>query len=203
MIYTSLLYSDLSTTQRSIFFNFLKETHEEIKQSAHENMWDDNWQNKNNTLPYILENTNRFRSKGEYNILFDNNTVVAAGGVYISPFCSELAIAGTRTWINKDYRNKSIAREYLLPAHKKWAIENGCKAVALTFNDYNKNIIKTWKRIRLGESRVPRKAYHIFYKNFIELPFPVSVQYTSQWLIYEQLDASFNFDWTSIRLDNN
>lgn len=195
-------YYTLTSKEQDAFVEFLKEARKETSQPAHENMWDDDWKNKNHTLPYILENTDRFCNKGLYNILFDGTTVVACGGVYISAFCPELAIAGTRTWIKKDYRNKSIAREYLLPLHKEWAIENNCKAIGLTFNDYNKNIIKIWKRIRFGESRNPREPRHIFYKNFIEVPFPVSIQYTSQWLIYEQLDPLFKFDWTSIQVDN-
>lgn len=197
-MYNLISYQSLTESQKIIFFDFLKEASKEISQPAHYNMWDDDWGNKNNTLPYLLEKTDRFSTIGIYHILFDRDTVVGCSGVYTSAFCSDLAIAGTRTWINKDYRNMSIAREYLLPAEKAWAIDNKFKAIAICFNDYNKNITKIWKRIRLGESRTTRQPHHMFYNGVNELEYPVTIQYTKQWIMYEKLDSSFHFDWSSL-----
>jgi hypothetical protein len=191
-------YYNLTNSENDSFIEFLKEASTETTQPAHENMWDDEWENKNNTLPYLLEKTDRFKSRGAYNIIFDNNVVVACSGIYTSAFCSDLAIAGTRTWINKDYRNKSIARDILV-TEKAWAIENKFKAVGICFNDYNKNLINIWKRIRLGEKRTPRQSHHLFYNGVNELEFPVTIQYTKQWIIFEKLDPAFDFDWELIR----
>lgn len=199
MNYTILAYSELSTTQRDVFFEFLQEARKETSQPAHENMWDNDWQNKNNTLPYLLEHTTRFTTDGKYHVAFDGDKIVGCSGVYISAFCKDLAIAGTRTWIAKNYRHLSIAREVLLPTEKAWAIENNFKAVAICFNDYNKNMTKIWKRVRLGEKRTPRQSHHMFFNGVNELEFPVNVQYTKQWIIYEKLDPNFEFDWSSIR----
>jgi hypothetical protein len=195
----SINYFHLNRDQHELFFDFLKEARSETSQPAHENMWDDDWERKNNTLPYILEKTNRFSRHGMYRVLFDEDKVVACSGIYASDFCSELAIAGTRTWVSKDYRNLSVPREFLLPAEKFWAMENNFKAIAICFNDYNKNITKIWKRIRLGEKRTPRLSHHIFYNGINEVPYPVTVQYTKQWLMYEKLDPTFNFDWELLR----
>ena len=192
-------YNQLTTPQKEKFFEFLKRAGSEITQPAHENMWADDWEDKNNTILYLLEKTDRFSNGGVYNVLFDNEEVVAASGIYTSSFCSELAIAGTRTWIDKKYRNLSIAREYLLPTEKEWAIKNNFKAIAICFNDYNKNMPKIWKRIRLGESRTPRQPHHIFYNGVNEVEYPVVIQYTNQWIMYEKLDQSFEFDWSSIK----
>ena len=182
------------------FFKFCKEASLETSQPAAANMWDDDWQNQKHTLPYIITNVKRFAEpSGEFFLLRDNNKIIGCSGVYISEFSKDVAVAGCRTWISPEYRNQSLPREYLLPAHKEWAIKNNCKAIALTFNDYNKNIIKIWKRIRFGETRIPRDSYHMFYKNFNEVAFPVNIQYTPQWVIYEQLDNSFDFDWQTIR----
>jgi hypothetical protein len=194
-----LQYNQLNVNQRDIFFDFLKNAHEETSQPAHINMWDTDWSNNSSTLPYLLEKTRRFNDRGIYNIAFDNDIVVGCSGVYTSVFCPDLAIAGTRTWIHKDYRNKSIARNVLLPAEKAWAIENKFKAIAICFNDYNKNMPKIWERIRFGEKRTPRQSHHLFYSGVNELEFPVTIQYTKQWIIYEKLDPSFDFDWTSIK----
>jgi hypothetical protein len=194
-----LKYNQLNTTQREIFFDFLKNACEETTQPAHENMWSTDWSNKDNTLPYLLEKTTRFSNGGVYNIAFDNDIVIGCSGVYTSVFCPDLAIAGTRTWVAKNYRHLSIAREILLPAEKAWAIENKFKAIAICFNDYNKNMIKIWKRIRFGEKRTARQSHHLFYNGVNELNFSVIIQYTKQWLIYEKLDPSFEFDWTTIK----
>ena len=199
MKYTILPYLELSLNQRDNFFKFLQEASKETTQPAHENMWDDAWEDKNFTLPYLLEKTDRFTNNGIYHILFDNDTVVACSGIYTSAFCPELAIAGTRTWVGKEYRNLSLAREYLLPAEKKWAIANKFKGIAICFNDYNKNMTKIWQRVRLGENRSPRQPHHLFYNGVNELEFSVTIQYTKQWIMYEKLDPSFDFDWVSIK----
>ena len=192
-------FYQLKPFKKELFFNFLKETNKEISQPAYVNMWDDDWSNKSSTLPYLLEKTTRFNNGGIYNIAFDNDTVVGCSGVYTSAFCPNLAIAGTRTWIHKDHRNKSIARDILLPAEKAWAIENKFKAIAICFNDYNKNMTNIWKRIRFGEKRTSRQSHHLFYNGVNELEFPVTIQYTKQWVMYEKLDPLFEFDWTTIK----
>jgi hypothetical protein len=165
-------------------------------------MWHDNWIDKTNTLPFILENTNRFNGiNGTYHILFDDLTIVACGGVYISDFSNNIALAGVRTWVSKDYRHNSIIREYLLPVQKEWCREKTVKVIALTFNDYNKNLIQVFKKRRLGETKErikTRQPSHLFYNNFNEVDIPVIVQYTKQWLVYELLDLDFIFDWKSI-----
>jgi len=199
MTYKSIPYQSLNDSEKQAFIDFLKDARTETTQPAHENMWDDDWSNKNNTLPYILEYTDRFSNNGIYQVLFDGNKVVASSGAYVSAFCDELAIVGVRTWIRKEYRNLSLAREYLLPIEKAWAIENKLKAIAVSFNDYNKNIATLWKRMRLGENRTPRQSYHMFYNGINEITFPVNIQYTKQWVMYEKLDKSFDYDWSKIK----
>jgi hypothetical protein len=199
MTYTIITYDNLNIVQKDLFFNFLQEARKETTQPAYINMWDDDWPNNTSTLPYLLEKTNRFKIGGKYHIAFDNDTVVGCSGVYTSTFCPELAIAGTRTWITKAYRNLSVAREVFLPIEKDWAISNNFKAIGICFNDYNKNIIKIWNRLRLGEERSQRQPHHFCYNGVNEIPFPVTIQYTKQWIIYEKLQEDFNFDWNSIK----
>lgn len=134
---------------RDTFFDFLKSTN--TSDPASNNMWDDLWEEKNYTLPYILEKTDRFKGEnGEFHVVFDDDTIIACGGVYISAFSQHIAIAGTRTWVDKQYRNKLIMREVLLPQQKAWSIEKDCKIVAISVNEYNKNLLIPFKRIRLG-----------------------------------------------------
>jgi hypothetical protein len=199
-MYEIIQYQNLSDSQLKTFYEFLRNAWLEKSQPAHVNMWADYWNTKDYTLPYLLEKTDRFKKNGNFNILFDNNKVIACSGVYQSAFCEDLVIAGTRTWIDKDYRNLSIAREFLLPAEKEWAIKNNYKAIALCFNDYNKNMIKIWGRIRLGENRTTRQPHHIFYNGLNEVKHPVMVQYTRQFIAYEKLDPEFSFNWSSIKM---
>jgi hypothetical protein len=76
------------------------------------------------------------------------------------------------------------------------------KIVMLTFNEYNKNLIQVFKRKRLGEkiNRNARKPHHLFYNGLNEIQFPISIQYTKQWGIYEKL-SDWDFDWSTIRYD--
>lgn len=189
-----------SSTNKEIFFRFLKSIN--TPDPASNNMWDDDWENKNYTLPYILEKTDRFNgSNGEFHIVFDDGQIIACGGVYLSSFSRNISLAGTRTWVDKKHRNKLIMREVLLPRQKAWSIERGCKIVAISVNEYNKNLLKPFKRIRFGEDKnrmSDRQSHHLFYNGAIEVDFPVTIQYTKQWVMYEQLDPSFVFDWNII-----
>jgi hypothetical protein len=183
------------------FLEFCKAASLEVDQPAATNMWHDNWINENYTLPYILFKDNRFKNpKGEFFILKHDDLIIGCSGVYISDFDTQIGILGCRTWISNKYRNQSLVRDYLLPAQRDWASSRQLKCIMLTFNEYNKNIIKIWQRTRFGETREPRRPHHMFYKNFNEVAFPLTIQYTPQWAIYERLDDNFEFDWQSIAL---
>lgn len=192
-------FYELSTQEVDNFFSFLQ-SQQTTNDPAWTNMWDNDWENKANTLPYILTKTTKYKgNEGAFYIVYDDEKVIACGGVSKLATNAFIALAGTRTWIATEYRHQSIARNYLLPEHKAWAIKHKCKQVALTFNDYNKNIITIWKRNRLGEHRTPREPRHMCYSNFNEVAFPVTIQYTPQWVIYEKLDVNWDFDWAAIK----
>ena len=194
-------YSDLS--DNSEFFDFLKTESLEVDQPAYVNLWSKDWETNVHTLPYILTNTNRFDGiNGEFYIIYNDDKIVACSGVYISDFSTDIVIAGVRTWVNKNYRHLTLNKDYLLVEHKKWAISKNMKIIALSFNDYNKNIIQIFKRGRLGEKsgRISsRESKNLFYNGLREVKFPVNIQYTPQWVIYEQLDSSFEFDWSILK----
>ncbi len=192
--------SSFDYSNHDSFFEFCKAASLEIDQPAAANMWHDNWIDENYTLPYILFKDNRFKNpKGEFFILKHDDLIIGCSGVYISDFNPQIGILGCRTWVSSKYRNQSLVRDYLLPAQREWAKDRNAFAVGLTFNDYNKNLINTWKRVRLGEKRTARQPYHLFYNNFNEVDFPVTIQYTKQWIIYEKIDPNFEFDWISIQ----
>lgn len=197
MILTS--YFDLSKNKIEKFYSFCETVGTTSKDPAAKNMWGEG----NNTLPYLLNNTDRFKyPNGDFMVLFDEDKVVACSGVYRSSFDSNVAIAGVRTFVDDQYRHLALNREYFLVEQKKWCIDNSIKIVMLTFNEYNKNLINVFKRRRLGEKIDrcnTREPKHLFYRNFNEVQFPLTIQYTKQWAIYEKLVDNYEVDWTRIK----
>lgn len=192
-----IAYNNLE--DKDLFIKFCEQASRETSQPASVNMWHKNWKSKPETLVFQIYNRKRFfENNGEFYLALANKDIIGCSGVYRSLFSDNIALAGCRTWIDKDYRNLSIPREYFLPQHKKWAYKNNFKILALSFNDYNRNLIKTFTRLRLGENRSPRKEYHMFYNNFNEVLYPVTIQYVKQWVIYEKLQEDWDFDWSTI-----
>lgn len=193
-------FYNLTAEEKAKFYRELKEA-ESTGDPAAENMWHDDWENKNHTLPFLLEKRTRFQPpNGDFHIVYDEDRFVACGGVYKSEFSEYVALAGTRTWVEREYRNRLIPREILLPWHKRWAQENGCRQVAICFNEYNKRLMLAWQKRRMGEDRSPRLEHHLFYNDLNVVDFPVTIQYTKQWAMYEKLDSNWEFDWSSIQV---
>jgi hypothetical protein len=192
-------YSSLTRQELEKFYKFCQTVGTISTEPAAKNMWGI----ENNTVPYLLNTTERFKNpNGEFFVLFDRDIVVACSGVYKSSFENTIGIAGVRTFVIDECRHLSLNREYFLVEQKKWCIDNGLKIIMLTFNDYNKNLINVFKRRRLGEKSDrcnTREPKHLFYNNFNEVQFPLTIQYTKQWAIYEKLDINFSFDWDSIK----
>jgi hypothetical protein len=190
-------YNNLKS--KNLFFKFCKNITEESSHPAAKNMWADNWKSNPESLPYLLE-TKRFfaGNHGKFYVAYDHDNIVGCSGVYKAIFNKKIAIAGARTWIDHAYRHQQIVREYFFPAQKEWAIEQSLDAILISVNDYNKNLLRVFTKKRLGEQRSPNQNHHLFYNNFNTLEFPVSIRNTKQWIAYEILNPSFNFDWTSI-----
>jgi len=193
----SVSYYELNQLQRQEFFQLLQQTQAETDKPAATNMWSNN-PNDSNSLLYLLDHTDRFRKNGMFQVLFDNNHAVACSGAYTSEFSQHVALLGVRSWVQKSYRNRLISRNILLPKEKSWAIETGHKIVALTFNEYNRHLQELFKRKRLGVSMSARSSEHFGYLGTHTVEFPVDIQYTKQYVIYEKLDQQFEFDWSSI-----
>lgn len=196
-------YSQLTSEEKQVFFDFCRNASNEVEQPAAKNMWAENTFIKPWTLGYRLEKSNDFvEPNGNFYVLYNYDAIVACSGVYKSDFSDEIYIASTRLWIEKSYRNKHITKRFFFPIERKWALDRGAKIVLLSFNKYNKNIIEIFKRSRLGESNSFRKRAEtdLFYKNFNELNFPVIIHGKPQWICYEQIDQDFEFDWSKIRL---
>lgn len=194
-------YNKLTTKEFEKFWATIEEEYSKDSSPAMVNMFSQYWRTEKNTLRYILEVEKKF-NPGEYYILFDGRLPVASGGVYLSEWANNIAMAGIRTWVHTEHRNKFLAAEYILPACKTWALKNNCNAITLTFNDYNRRLINTWKRTRMGESSLRiknRTSEKMFYNGIFDVDFPMEINYTKQWLIYEKLNSDFNFNWEEFK----
>jgi hypothetical protein len=162
------------------------------------NMWTKDWKQNPSTLPYILKTNERFSNdQGMFHLLYDDEIIIGCGGVYISDFSSQVAIAGSRTWIDKKYRNLQYIKNYILVENKTWAVKRSIDVIALSFNFYNQNLIKLFT---IGMKLGTRTERHIFYNNFNKLEYPVIIRNTPQWVIYENL-SDYRYDWEQLKVE--
>lgn len=196
----SIFENDYHIVNRDVILQYCKNAFEEKTEPSHANMWADNWENNNATFPYLIYISERFKNdNGDMFVLLDDdNNILALSGVNISEFDSNVALGGVRTWLNKDMRGKFVIGRNILPLQLKWAKEHGLKTIALTFNDYNKRLIPYFKRSGLGIEK-KRNPNSMFYNGQFHVEFPVTINYTKQWVIYHKIDDLYQPDWESIK----
>jgi hypothetical protein len=146
-------------------------------------------------LPLLIPT--RFNGvKGQLYVILDGPHIVGCSGCYVSDFSPHVGLMGTRSWLLPSYRSQQIIRDLVLPTQRDWMKAQGMKQIALSFNDYNRNLIQFFKRQIV--KRVPRSPRHMFYHNMIELQYRVMIQFTPQWVIFEALDPAWSFDWATL-----
>lgn len=196
----SIFENNYHITNQDKILNYCRNAFEEKTEPSHTNMWADDWENNNATLPYLIYISDRFKNnKGDMFVLLDNdNNTLALSGVNISDFDSNVALGGVRTWLNKDLRGKFVIGRNILPIQLKWAKTQKLKTIALTFNDYNKRLIPYFKRSGFGIEK-KRNPDSMFYNGQFHVEFPVTINYTKQWVIYHKIDNLYQPDWERIR----
>ena len=183
------------------FFKFCQQAFTDTAQPAHTNMWSDTWQTDTHTLPYLLEIEKRFSDPtGKFFVIYYNDHIIGCSGIYQSDFNQFVCIAGIRSWINSDHRGKFLLGKYLFPEQVRWAKRHGYKQIAITFNEYNVNLKNIFLRTGVGVKK-NRKEDSLFYTGVHQVPFPVTIKYTPQWVLYQKLDLDWDFDYSSIRVD--
>ena len=196
----SIFENNYHITNQDKILNYCRNAFEEKTEPSHTNMWADDWENNNATLPYLIYISDRFKNnKGDMFVLLDNdNNTLALSGVNISDFDSNVALGGVRTWLNKDLRGKFVIGRNILPIQLKCAKTQKLKTIALTFNDYNKRLIPYFKRSGFGIEK-KRNPDSMFYNGQFHVEFPVTINYTKQWVIYHKIDNLYQPDWERIR----
>jgi hypothetical protein len=196
----SIFENDFYLDHKIEILDFCKQAFEEKSQPSHVNMWHDNWENVKVTLPYILYKTDRFANdNGDMFVLLnDDNKILGMSGINVSDFDANVALGGVRTWLDIDFRGKFVIGKYFLPTQLKWAKEHNMKAMALTFNDYNKKLINNFKRSGFGIKK-QRTVDSMFYNGHFYVDFPVIINHTKQWVVYHKIDEAYEPNWESIR----
>jgi hypothetical protein len=201
----SIFENNYYITHKIEIFDFCKQAFEEKSQPSHINMWNDDWENDNSTLPYLLYKSNRFNNNnGDMFLLLDeDNKILAMSGVNISDFDPYVALGGVRSWVNKHMRGKFVIGGYFLPIQLKWATDRNMKTIALTINDYNKRLIPYLKRSGLGINKQLRNPNSMFHNGQFYVDFPVIINYTKQWVMYHKIDENYIPNWEAIRYKEN
>jgi hypothetical protein len=196
----SIFENDYHITNKDMILTYCKNAFEEKTEPSHVNMWSDDWENNNAVFPYLIYISDRFKNgKGDMFILLDDdNTIVALSGVNVSEFDTNVALGGVRTWLNKELRGKFVIGRNILPIQLKWAKDHNMKTIALTFNEYNKRLLPYFKRSGFGIEK-KRNPNSMFYNGQFHVEFPVTINYTKQWVIYHKIDDLYQPDWESIR----
>ncbi len=196
----NIFEDDYHLTHKEIILDYCKQAFAEKEQPGHANMWHDDWENQPATFPYLVYSSDRFKNgNGMMLLLLDNeDNILGTSGANVSEFDNNVVLGGVRTWLNKELRGQFIMGRYVLPHQLSWATTAGHKTLALTFNDYNKRLIPYFARSGLGIQK-KRKPGSLFYNGQYILDFPVTINYTKQWVIYHNIDDLYQPDWESIR----
>ena len=153
-----------------------------------------NWENKPHTLLHTLIKEKRFNSesRSNYLLLEKGDHYIAGSGFYPLKNDHNVCILSTRTYVIKTERGKLLNGYFLLPEQIKLAKELNYKSLILTFNEYNLWLKKSIHRASFNQSKFAGLKIPDSYKNWKPLDYPVTIQYTKQWCLYQHLDDSYD-----------
>lgn len=196
----SIFEDNYYITHKDAILNYCKQAYTEKDQPGHANMWHPEWENIPATFPYIVYSSNRFKNSNGIMLLLvdENDNILGTSGANVSEFDRNVVLGGVRTWLNKELRGQFMMGRHVLPHQLSWATELGFKTLALTFNDYNKRLLPYFARSGLGIKK-KRMPGSLFYNGQHILDFPVTINYTKQWVVYHKIDELYQPDWESIR----
>ena len=129
---------------------------------------------------------------GEIALLYDNVTenIVGVSSVetlYINPL---LGSGGNRCWLLPDYRSSNEITTYLLNANFNWCKQNGKVGMVLTFNDHNKWIYNTVKKLSTNSGTTLGTVWSKWWSDCIVLPRRIRYYNTRQWAIIKPIDRT-------------
>ena len=162
----------------------------------------DNWENKPESLLYLLLIEKRFaKETGGLSLLYSESKIIALSGYYKSDFNSEIFVIGVRSWVLKEHRFQLLIANEILPEQIEQVNKHGGKTAIITFNESNKAFAKLIDRTNKNlNSKIKfffGKNYPEIFRDVIVWPNPVRIKNVKQWIIIKHLRPS-TFDWDSI-----
>lgn len=125
---------------------------------------------------------------GEIALLYDSENIVGVSAVetlYINPL---LASGGNRCWLLPEYRSNNEITTHLLSSNLNWCTQNSKVGMVLTFNDHNKWIYDTIKKLSTNSGSTLGTVWSKWWNDCIVLPRRIRYYNTRQWAIIKPID---------------
>ena len=169
------------------------------KEPARDNYTVTDWQEKTNTLLYVLCNTNRFKEdNGLFSVIYNDNEPIGFAGAYKHDNNSNVLICYVRTYMLEGYRGKNILGYHVLPHQIKFARAQNCRYIWFTFNEYNKSIYDMLKRFTEGKGVVFGSKTSNIYKRAIYYDDLVLIKGVKQYVVEIDLSLFTNYELNNL-----
>ena len=142
-------------------------------------------------LVYLLKGKHRWnKDSGELALLHNDETdsIVGISAVEHSTLLPELGSGGNRCWLLPGYRTSNEVTTYLLNSNFNWCKENEKVGMVLTFNDHNKWIYDTVKKLSSNTGTTLGTVWSKWWSDCIILPRRIRYFNTRQWAIIKPID---------------
>ena len=138
---------------------------------------------------FSVDNLKRWTTNnGQIALLYDNQNIAGVSAVetlYINP---SLGSGGNRCWLLPAYRSTNEITTHLLNANFNWCKQNDKAGMVLTFNDHNKWIYDTIKKLSTNTGATLGTVWSKWWSDCIVLPRRIRYFNTRQWAIIKPID---------------
>lgn len=189
--YIEIVYS--KKINNSSFYNIL----ELCKNNQENTNYSIDWKKYPNSILHALIEQDRFsKENGGMVLLYNNRKLIALSGYNRSPFDYNIFLLGSRTLVDKDYRNNQFISSYIIPTQINESKKLGAKICAFTFDVTNKfslyNVFINNKLRLLLKNKIFDS-----YENLQALNHTVNIYNTEQNVLYIELE-NYKYDWTQL-----
>lgn len=147
------------------------------------------WKDNAGLLDNIKHKKRWTKGTGQISILKKDSAIIGISCVELSDI-KELSIGGIRFWIDTNHRSKNVETTYLLADNLQWSVNSKMSGMLLTFNDYNKWIYDSIKRMTHGKAAGFSKIWSSWWKDCIVLDKQMLIRYTKQWCVIKPIDLN-------------
>ena len=127
---------------------------------------------------------------GQIALLYDNQNIVGVSAVETLYINTLLGSGGNRCWLLPDYRSNNEITTYLLNSNFNWCKQSGKAGMVLTFNDHNKWIYDTIKKLSTNSGATLGTVWSKWWDDCIALPHRIRYFNTRQWAIIKPIDRA-------------